>query len=427
MKTNIPFPIRTKTSCLLKWNWSTIWLTVGKTSSCHRNWKVPLSLEEFDNFHNLPYKIAHRESMLKGKWPHSPEHLGCGYCKNIEDSGGRSDRQYMTETQTDQTPMEVINDPTATHVTPTVLEVFLNRTCNMACTYCSMKYSSRLAADAKKFNNSDFDSQYFGKDENVLPVGEIEKYNAAMLDWLSRNGTSLRRFHVLGGEPFFQPEFDDYINIWKDYPNPDLIFNVVSNFNVPEKRFQSKIDSIIELVNTKKIERLDITASIDCWGPEQEYVRRGFDCERTENNIKYVLSFPEIRLNFNATHTIMSLFAYKKLLDKKTEWEREFNQPINLYGMTVISKHADPRMFGGDFLKDICKEIRNNHPTESWDDREALKNIDGILKTIEQSKPNLELIKNFKIVYDELDRRHGTDWKSVFPQIANELNKYNIS
>ena len=424
MKDHLPFPIQTATSCLLKWNWSTLWLTLGKTNSCHRNWKVPLPLDKFDDFHNLPYKIGHRESMLKGEWPHSPNHQGCGYCREIEEAGGRSDRQYMTDTQTDQTPPELIDDPTATHVTPRILEVFLNRTCNMACTYCSVFYSSKIQSDANKYKNPDFDDRWFGSNEKVLPQEEIEKYNQATLDWIARKGSCLRRFHVLGGEPFFQREFDDYIDIWNHHPNPNLVFNVVSNMNVNENRFKEKIDRIIQLVKTKKIDRFDLTASIDCWGPEQEYVRRGFNCDRTEKNIKYVLQYPEIRLNFNSTHTLMSLPAYANLLHKKSLWEKEFDNSIHLYGMTVLSDHVHPSMLGGEFFKKTFQEIRSKHPLKTWDDRQALRNIDGILQTIEQSKPNLEHIKNFVTVYNELDKRHHTDWKSVFPQISNEISKH---
>ena len=42
MATNIPFPIRTKTSCLLKWNWSTIFLNTGEVSVCHRNKRIKI-------------------------------------------------------------------------------------------------------------------------------------------------------------------------------------------------------------------------------------------------------------------------------------------------------------------------------------------------------------------------------------------------
>jgi hypothetical protein len=54
---NKPFPIKTKTACQLKWNWSTVYLTEGKTASCHRTNHHTFNTDEFD-FHNTPSKIC---------------------------------------------------------------------------------------------------------------------------------------------------------------------------------------------------------------------------------------------------------------------------------------------------------------------------------------------------------------------------------
>ena len=75
------FPIKTDTACQLKWNWSTIRLYTGETSSCHRVQSDNVSVDSFDQFHNTPKKLADRELMLHGKWPIG----GCEHCKNIED------------------------------------------------------------------------------------------------------------------------------------------------------------------------------------------------------------------------------------------------------------------------------------------------------------------------------------------------------
>jgi len=64
---NDRFPIKTATACNSKWSWSTIWLTTGKTSSCHRVESIPIDPNDFSNFHNVPKKIQDRELMLEGK------------------------------------------------------------------------------------------------------------------------------------------------------------------------------------------------------------------------------------------------------------------------------------------------------------------------------------------------------------------------
>ena len=91
------WPIKSETSCYLKWSWSTIYLNRGTTASCHRTVENKLTVEDFDNFHNTPKKLDDRARMLAGGWPEESETEkfglpGCTYCKHIEDSGGVSDR-----------------------------------------------------------------------------------------------------------------------------------------------------------------------------------------------------------------------------------------------------------------------------------------------------------------------------------------------
>jgi len=364
--------------------------------------------------------------MLRGEWPHSPDHTGCKYCKNIEDAGGRSDRQYMTETQVDQTPDELVNDPTAVLVTPAVLEIFLSNTCNLACTYCRVGNSSKLEAESKKYpEQQEFSDFYFGKIKENLPKSELKEYKELCLGWIARNGSKLRRFHLLGGEPMYTEEFSDFINVWNDYPNTNLILNVVSNVNLKHNLWKTQIDKVINLVRNKKIKDFELTASLDCWGPEQEYIRTGFDCALAEKNILYYLSLPEVTyLNINSTHSALSLLTYHELLEKKAQWEEKTNKSIRLFSQAVGSKHVDIGTLAGNFYVQAVKNILKSHPRKTWDDQQALKATNGILKTIINSDPDPEKIQHFLNVYNELDRRRNTNWKEVFPEFAAEIEKY---
>jgi hypothetical protein len=96
--THKKFPIRTETSCMLKWAWSTVFLNLGTTSSCHRCEHDTITLETFDTFHNTTRKIQSRELMRQGIWPKS----GCQYCEKIENAGGISDRLYQFSKNEDE-------------------------------------------------------------------------------------------------------------------------------------------------------------------------------------------------------------------------------------------------------------------------------------------------------------------------------------
>ena len=134
---NRVFPIHTDTACQLKWNWSTIFLTTEKTASCHRTNHHRFDTDRFD-FHNTPSKISDRLNMLEGQWPDR----GCEYCRNIEQAGGVSDRITNLDFPGIHAPPELDADPRAVHVTPRILEVYFDNTCNLKCLYCGPHFSS---------------------------------------------------------------------------------------------------------------------------------------------------------------------------------------------------------------------------------------------------------------------------------------------
>ena len=223
---NDQFPIKTATACNSKWAWSTIWLNKGQTSSCHRVNAVPLDPNNFANFHNLPKKIADRELMLKGKWPTG----GCEYCQKIEAAGGHSDRQHNNNIG-GYVPKELKDNPIATHVTPRIVEIFAQNTCNFKCIYCAEDLSSQVETENKKFgyNNGVKHIPILNKDQNV-------DYFEKFLLWLEENIQDLARLHLLGGETFIQHDLMEKVfDVIERKPNPNLQFNIFSNFNAPKK------------------------------------------------------------------------------------------------------------------------------------------------------------------------------------------------
>jgi hypothetical protein len=74
-----PFPIKQGIPCQLKWNHSTVFLTMGTTASCHRVTHDPIQIVDGKiNFHNIPQKLEARTKMLNGQWPGR----GCEHCKS---------------------------------------------------------------------------------------------------------------------------------------------------------------------------------------------------------------------------------------------------------------------------------------------------------------------------------------------------------
>ena len=417
------FPIKNDPACLLKWGWSTIYLNSGTTSSCHRTKKYAIDPNNFDQFHNHPEKIKERQLMLQGQWPGN----GCEYCKKTEDMGGVSDRQFHLQVQADPglTAPELHVDPQATEVTPTMLEVYFNNTCNMACVYCGSHYSSLWEAENKKFEDIlNKNGHYEFSIENSQHNPYYDKMCKDLWQYLETDNRYkiLRRFHILGGEPFLLKELDDSINFWHTHANPDLVFSLITNLNIPHKVFLSYMDRFQQLVESNKIWKLQITGSLDCWGPEQEYVRYGLNLKQWQQNFEYLLDKKWATLSINSALSSLTIKKLPELIEKINEWNiiRGSLDPIIL-SFNWTNREDCPMIFGpGIFDNEFEKALQSLHVFS--DHTQGIYNsLESIRRTINKQQKNLEKINKLKTYLSKLDQRRGTNWKQTFPWL-DQLN-----
>lgn len=409
------FPIRTETSCQLKWTWSTIWLNTGLTSSCHRVAPDLVDVNNFNNFHNTPKKLSDRQLMLDGQWPKG----GCEYCKNIEDAGGTSDRLFQL-TIPDQYPPELDTDLKALSVTPRIVEISFDNVCNQSCLYCYDGFSSQIQHENNKHGR--FEKYGIVIENRAKHVDNLELITEKFWDWLRNNVGTLRRLHVMGGEPLYQHQFETCLQILEESQNPDLEFNVISNLNVSESKFQSTVERIKKLVASRKIKRFDLTASIDCFGPEQEYVRHGLDLELFKNNFEYVASQRWVYLNFNQTITSLTIKTMPELLEYVQQLRTKYNRDIHQHFSRVVHRpELLPNYFGSDFYKQDFERILELMPEETNQQRTTKSYMIGIKKEIEGYNRDDTRIEQLSVYLDEIDRRRNLNWKKTFPWLAQEV------
>jgi hypothetical protein len=412
-KDGIKFPISTKTACQSKWTWSTIYLNYTSSASCHRVGPVNFELDEFDNFHNLPKKLDDRRLMLKGEWPTG----GCEYCKVIEDAGGWSDRHHNLEIR-DLTPPELETDPTAIVVTPRIVEIFAQNTCNLQCTYCNSHLSSKIEQENRKFGE-------FNQGGVVIPVTEVavtqDEYFKKFIVWLEKNIHTLRRLHLLGGETLIQHELmTSVLDVIERNPSPQLQFCIFSNLNVPDKAWNLYIPRIQDLQRRGHIKIFDLTASIDCWGAEAEYARSGLNLAKFEERFAWAASQDEswLRLNANQTITCLTMKTMPELIEKLAHYGQ--NRHIGHYFQFYTGPHMfqHPNIYAYDFWRDTFDRVFATMPKNTDAQREAVDRMEGMRKYLEVfSENNTEEITKLHVYLDELDRRRSTDWRGVFPYL----------
>jgi organic radical activating enzyme len=408
------FPIKTETACQLKWTWSSIYLYNGTTNSCHRVGKTRLTADNFHTFHNTPKKIADRELMLDGQWPEG----GCEYCRKIEDAGGSSDRMMHLNIP-DLVPPELDVDLTATNVTPRIVEVYFDNVCNMSCVYCEDRFSSKIQQENLKFGRFE---------QNGLVINnssQRHEQHAELTDqfwqWMAKHYSTVRRFHILGGEPFYQKQFDTCMDFLYNNKNMDLEFNIVSNLMIAPEKFKNYILRIKDLVATRKIKRFELTASIDCWGPEQEYIRHGLNLDQWRTNFEFLVKEKWITLQINQVISALSIPSIVGLLDYVNK-QRE-TRDIGHHLITVNEPtHMNPDIFGSGFFADDFAKILSTMPEETWQQREIKEYMKGVALQIDAAPKNTNEIVKLHTYLDELDRRRNQSWRTTFPWLTEVLD-----
>jgi organic radical activating enzyme len=419
------FPIQSKTACLLKWAWSTIFISTQKTSSCHRVNHDDITVENFDSFHNTPQKILAREQMRRGEWPKA----GCQYCEKVEDAGGMSYRQVHLAGMHFDVPPELIDNPEANIVTPTIVEVYFSNVCNMGCLYCGSHFSSLWEAENNKFGRFAKKGIYLKTSDDLIP-SDSKNYNDLVdkfFNWLENNYKSIKALHILGGEPFYQSELDRCIDFYNTHPAPELRFCIISNLKVSTIKFQATIDKLLKLKSESKIGEVHITGSLDCWGKEAEYIRHGLDLNEYSANIEYLLD-KEIGVGINSAINLLSIKTMPGLIEKINYWNSirvkyDTNPQSLIYWTftTVVSPDIMcPDIFPEDFFKDDFEKIIAMMPTDSEFQNQQKEHMIGISKQIASLPKNHNKINTLKMYLNEMDRRRNKNWQELFPWLIEQ-------
>ena len=74
-----------------------------------------------------------------------------------------------------------------------------------------------------------------------------------------------------------------------------MIKTLFTNLNHEPIKFKKKLDKVNRLIEEKKIKNMEVVCSIDCWGPDLEYVRYGLNLDWAEKNIE---TLSMLKLNY---------------------------------------------------------------------------------------------------------------------------------
>jgi organic radical activating enzyme len=422
-----PFPIKKGLPCQLKWTHSTVYLTDGVSASCHRVKGDPMEVRNGElNFHNIPAKLEARRKMLRGEWPGR----GCEHCKHIEEAGGTSDRMIHLNLEGTTAPPELDTNLEAVDVTPRQLEVYWGNTCQQSCIYCGSHYSSTIQQEEKRFGLFEKDGvvidDWWKKNPN------IHQHTELLFEWFEKHLQKLHKIFVMGGEPFLQKETFRFIEFLEKGEYPDLTLVFFSNHNIEQERFKGWIDRLDRLQKSGRLDKIQIFFSCDAFGKEGEYVRTGLDLNVAINNFEHILHNTDIEQAINSALTVTAVPGMPAMVKYINECNRI--KPIYWSMMKANQHDMDPRpyLYPGIFGSKIngwgLQEAVEMFDVKShgYDDSVKVNHktyMKGIISEFDVREPSEKRQRQFITYLDELDRRRGTDWKKIYPQIHEEIKK----
>jgi organic radical activating enzyme len=428
--------------CLAKWKQVSLHLPTGLNNSCYHPPLHAIRIEDIGRngtgLHNTAYKKEQRKLMLTGVKP-----AECQYCWNMEANDKLSDRHYRSGEPWAAKDFDVIvNSNGDEDVVPSYVEVNFNHACNLACSYCSPQFSSTWQAEVDKFGGYPTttihnDPSHFVGRNRPIPARDSNPYVDAFWEWWPTLYPELEHFRMTGGEPMLDKNTYRVFDYVLANPKPDLHLNVTSNFSVDEKTWQKYKSYVKELCEGERIEHFMQYISLDTFGPQAEYIRHGLDFDLLWDRVnQFLTDIPGrnsvtfiVTMNNLSVTGLANLFAGilgLRQVYSKTYQRVWFDTPV-LRQPAWQSLQILPESYA-EQLEHLWAWMIRQIETEStrfqgFKDYEISRLDRDIAWMRDGQKLDPEYIaKNkadFYRFFAEADRRHGTNFLSVFPEMSS--------
>lgn len=410
------FPIQNDAACVFKWSWLTYYMSMDQINMCHRTGAAFLDNMRFEDFNRHPKLVEERNRMKNNQWPTS----SCNYCKRIEDVGSTSERQVFTKNPM-WTPHEVneANGFIPDEVTPRIMEVYFQNACNLACTYCSPIFSSRIENEIKKFGPI---SNRYGLDNKRNINKNYNQRKEEFWEYMYKHSHKISYFHILGGEPFYQSEFEECLDFLQSKDHPDLVVKVFSNLSHTPRKFEQKISLIRDLIAQNRLKGFEIVCSIDAWGEEQKIARYGINLEQWKRNFDILVNEPHITLSVHSTICPLTLPTAYQLTEMVNEARKIKDSITQSYNIIADPVFLDPCIFG-KYMQDDFNKLIKVIPTDAKD---TLDVVIGFRDKVVSSTPDKNLLLEFYNYMEEISKRRNLNWRDTFPQLINALQEMEV-
>jgi organic radical activating enzyme len=430
--------------CLAKWYQVTIHLQNGLTHSCHHPPTHKINLEGLQEnpsqLHNTEYKKEQRLLMLKGIRPKE-----CDYCWKIEDSHQDNISDRILKSSEDWAfpyLQEAISKPVDFNFNPTYLEVSFGHSCNFKCIYCSPYISSSILGEYQKYGHykqmPNFSLETLKK-TGLYPLPEDNNpYVEAFWNWWPSLVQDLKYFRITGGEPLLNKNTFKFLEFIDGHPMPNLTFSVNSNLGIPDSQFESFLNLVSKIVASNKVKHFEFYTSIDTFGAQAEYIRDGLNYEKFISNVrKFLTVMPSnCKIILMCTFNALSVANFRNFLEDVCILKNDFRDTETRFPRLVLDmpylRHPSflslailtpdfKSLINRDlkFLKSKGSETLGSGWLFTEHEISKMERILNWFTSLKEDSIRRNLRKEFYHYINEIDKRRGRDFLSVFPELKN--------
>lgn len=365
---------------------------------------------------NSPDLKSIRQTMLRGQWPDA-----CVRCQRSEAAGSDSVRNHMTA-RFGKWTAELLGDtqPDGTLDNPLVryADIRLGNTCNLTCRMCGPQ-ASRLWVEhhnAVSPRGSQLSAERLAgfRDNNWVKKQPVR--------WLMEQCLpSVESLHFAGGEPLIIPEMVELLEQCVASGRADQI----------ELSYNTNLTVLPDKVTRlwSSFRRVSILASVDGFGPLNDYIRRPSHWKDIDRNFHLLdENFEKWRLRSVIAAVTVQIYNILQLGELYDYLGSSFQR---ISPVPLLTALYDPAYLSIQNLPAAVKELVRERLL--WQ-RDKLKprldgpchtqvlSIDSILAYLDEASPKGQL-PHFLYFSEMSDRQFGQSWRESCPELARHLKR----
>jgi len=316
------------------------------------------------------------------------------------------------------------------------VEVNFNHACNFKCSYCSPQFSTTWGQETERYGEfpttppHNAPEHFMGK-QRPIPNREDNPYVTAFWKWWPTLYKNLKHFRMTGGEPMMDNNTYKVFQYIIDHPKDDLHLNITSNMCPPNNKLKTKYFNMLQTIcMQEKVEHVMQFVSVDAWAKQAEYIRFGLEFNRMWDNVdEFLERIPQRNsVTFIITYNNLSVVSMRKLLEGILELRKRHSktyqrvwfdipllrqpewQQITMLPEAYQEIHKDNIAY----MQQNSGEDKGLHIFKDFEIQKMLRNLAYWKKNADAST---KLKKNFYAFFNEHDRRRGTNFLNVFPEM----------